>query len=703
MTSRFSVPRFSKFGQGLAALLAAVAVSQSHAATTLAGTAWFDGSITEVTPNPATTGYWVPTNQGNVTGLTFSPADRSAYGTNTGTVYLQNLILPQAPSGSSSSAYYATVIDLATNQVVGSSTDAVAAGNDASGSRATNTPFRFDSLALDSTKSYAVVFTTTAGVAGTNVTGLPAAAGQTLAPGTNINADGGSLVVNTMRFGGVFNPSPDNDRIPGTGVYLPTALTGFADYEQWYTASFTSTEQHLTALDAAASSTVTQAAALSATGLRKTGAGTYVLNNTANASTGDVIVEQGTLRLDSTTTTAALVGSGAQIMLNNYGAQNQASQLLGGATLQINPASGTVNINNSIEGVGTVLKTGGGQAEMTVANSFSGTVQIDAGKLAFKHLDAEAGKPQVVINGSGVLSLDAVFVGQTAVIGALSGSGFVDAQYGATAGTKTLEVSQNSDTTYSGVIRNSVTASDTRVMALKKSGTGTLRLTGANTYTGPTTINGGTLVINGTHSIPSGAPTAGNLATVNSGGTLAGTGTLTAATTVKSGGSLAPGDPTLPSSIGILTISAALTLEAGSLTTFQIAGSTGSVADPFGVFAPGLLNGTPGNHDHIDLTGTGGLALADGSIIKIMLDAYTAAYGDVFNLVDWAAPGSAVANGFNPATDFDFAAAPLGSGLAWETDRFLSDGVLYVTPEPSRACFLLTGLLGLCLQRRRVR
>lgn len=44
---------------------------------TLAGTAWYNGSTIAISPNPGTVGHWVPTNQGNITGLTFTPREHN--------------------------------------------------------------------------------------------------------------------------------------------------------------------------------------------------------------------------------------------------------------------------------------------------------------------------------------------------------------------------------------------------------------------------------------------------------------------------------------------------------------------------------------------------------------------------------------------------------------------------------------------------
>ena len=84
-------------------------------------------------------------------------------------------------------------------------------------------------------------------------------------------------------------------------------------------------------------------------------------------------------------------------------------------------------------------------------------------------------------------------------------------------GAKSLTVgSNNMDTTFSGVIQDGGQNGGTGG-SLTKIGTGTLELTGANTYTGNTNFKGGVLQIDG--SITSNT-------FVNHGGTLTGTGTI---------------------------------------------------------------------------------------------------------------------------------------------------------------------------------
>src|SRR5204863_151174 len=71
---------------------------------------------------------------------------------------------------------------------------------------------------------------------------------------------------------------------------------------------------------------------------------------------------------------------------------------------------------------------------------------------------------------------------------------------------------------------------------LNKFGSGTLTLTGANTYSGGTNVNAGTVLANNA----TGSATGTGAVAVNA-GTLGGTGSVGGAVTVNSGGALGPG------------------------------------------------------------------------------------------------------------------------------------------------------------------
>jgi autotransporter-associated beta strand protein len=158
-------------------------------------------------------------------------------------------------------------------------------------------------------------------------------------------------------------------------------------------------------------------------------------------------------------------------------------------------------------------------------------------------------------------------------IGSLEGGGLV------LLGTNNLTIGINNlSTTFSGVI-------DGYAGSITKSGTGTLILSGVNTFIGPTAINAGKMSVTG--SIVSDV-------TINNGGTLGGGGTV-GSVTVNSGGVVAPGDPKT------LTVNG--DYEQSSASTLALA-ITGAAPDQFNqMIVGGTITLTAGSILELDFTG----------------------------------------------------------------------------------------------------
>jgi len=161
-------------------------------------------------------------------------------------------------------------------------------------------------------------------------------------------------------------------------------------------------------------------------------------------------------------------------------------------------------------------------------------------------------------------------------------------------------------------------------------GSGTLTLSGVNTYTGNTIVSNATLNVTG--SLVAGAD-------VKSGATLTGTGTLNGPVTVESGGNLAP----QIGAIGTLTINSNLTLQAGSSVSVEV-NPTNATSD--------LITGL--NH------------LTYGGTLVVTNLAGTLTAGDQFTLF------SAV----NPTNNFSSISGTPGANLAWSFNP--TNGVLSV-------------------------
>src|SRR4051812_49371976 len=343
------------------------------------------------------------------------------------------------------------------------------------------------------------------------------------------------------------------------------------------------------------------------TGVTNVNAGTLTANSVGalgSTAAGTTVASGATLNINAVAIgaealTIAGTGVGAAGALQGIGAASLsgAVTLSGGASVGITLAAATLSLTGGISGAGPLTKVGAGTLDLgTTASTYTGATTISAGTLRLQSADMLPDATALTVTG--ILNLNNF----NETVGSLAGAG------GVTLGTATLTAGDNTSTTYSGVAAGTG--------GLTKQGTGTLTLSGNNTYTGATTISGGTLSLGAANRI------ADTSALVVTGtfdmngfsepvGSLAGAGIVTSgaagAVTLPAGGNNTSttfsgiaqnGSGTLGVSkagTGILTFSGAntytgvTTVAAGTLRL----GASGVIAD----------NSAPGGNGNFDLNG----------------------------------------------------------------------------------------------------
>ncbi|ECK9291104.1 fibronectin-binding autotransporter adhesin ShdA [Salmonella enterica subsp. enterica serovar Javiana] len=255
--------------------------------------------------------------------------------------------------------------------------------------------------------------------------------------------------------------------------------------------------------------------------LTKQGDGTLILSNTGN-DYGDTEIDGGIL----TAKDAASLGTGDVTIAES-------------ATLAL--SQGT--LDNNVTGGGQIVKTGNDELIVTGDNTYSGGTTITGGTLTADYADslgtgviANSGVLQVgegelenTLSGSGslvktgtgelTLSGDNSYSGDTTITGGTLTADHADSLgTGVIANSGVLQVGE-------GELENTLSGSG----ALVKTGTGELTLSGDNTYSGGTTITGGTLTADHADSLGTGVIANSGVLQVGEGeleNTLSGSGAL---------------------------------------------------------------------------------------------------------------------------------------------------------------------------------
>ncbi|MGH8047856.1 MAG: beta strand repeat-containing protein, partial [Chthoniobacterales bacterium] len=301
--------------------------------------------------------------------------------------------------------------------------------------------------------------------------------------------------------------------------------------------------------------------------LQKNGGGTLTLTGN-NTYTGATTIASGGLALLNSgrlsDSTALFLANGTTFYVNGITdtigslADTAADAGTGARTVQLGSGTLTVGASNTTTtysgtvNSGTLAKTGSGAFTLAGnADNFNLTASVSAGTLVlgkFSNANVHAVGLGLTINSGGTAQLggtgeDQIFTWTSVALNSggtfdmnghnegfdnLTGSGTVTTT---AATTSTLTLGENNGTaTFGGVILNG-----SGTLAIVKTGTGTLTLTGNNTYSGGTTISGGgNLVIGHNNALGSGSVTIASGSTLDIGSQsfdltrFAGAGSLTA-------------------------------------------------------------------------------------------------------------------------------------------------------------------------------
>lgn len=364
--------------------------------------------------------------------------------------------------------------------------------------------------------------------------------------------------------------------------------------------------------------------------LTKVGTGIFTLSGGATYS-GDTTISTGTLKLGASNALPDGAGKGNVVLNGALDMSNRTDTingLTGSGTVTNNSAAttGTLTIGgnnatsdftglvlNNGTGVVALAKTGTGTLTLTPSanNAFTGGLTINTGgivQLGNANALNSAGTNVVTFGASAVAATKLQLNGNSITLAGL--------QTNATPGTPsvenanstpaTLTVNNSAAYTYAGILADGAGGG---AFSLTKSSTGTLTLSGANTYTGITTITGGKLATSADANLGTApvSPTAGSV--VINGGTLQ----ATAAYTLAANRGLALG-PTSGSGSGTLDVALSQTLTYGGIATNNSAGTGGLIKTGAGILAisgtaNGYSGGTTVNGGLLSVTATSGTPL----------------------------------------------------------------------------------------------
>lgn len=392
---------------------------------------------------------------------------------------------------------------------------------------------------------------------------------------------------------------------------------------------------------------------------------TTALGGTTNTVTmnNNAALWLNTASVGGASNTIAVGGSGASLA-SVGGDRTLSSPVALTGTLAVSLADPTLNSTDRTVTLGGVISGGGALAvsgninnvtssakvlSLTAANTFTGGVTINNGGVLQPSSTGTLGASNgaLTINSGGTLDLN----NTNQTVGNLAGNGGrIVNNSGAALKTLTIGSGDTGGGNFAGVIANNTTGTGT--VGLSKVGTGSIALSGTNTYTGPTGVSGGTLEISGSIN--------GSTSVQVDGGTLllsgaAGARVSDTAAVALNGGALALAGSVVSETVGSFTLAGNSTLDFG--------GGSGSTLN----FSLGLLSHTSGAK--LTIAGWSGVANTLGTVAtdRLILSGSAAAFAASFaqSDVEFSGFGSGYqAISFNGGTQFEIVAVPEPSS-AW--------------------------------------
>jgi outer membrane autotransporter protein len=317
---------------------------------------------------------------------------------------------------------------------------------------------------------------------------------------TGQNTFGGTLTINggTVAVAGFGTMSSASVNLATTGTTFDVSAANAPIIQDLSGVAGTTVSLGASTLSFGTANSTTFGGVITGTGgLFKEGAGTETLTG-ANTFTGGIFINNGTLALGTggsivSATSVFLNGASAGFDITNAGNQTVENLsaigggrvVLGGNTLTLDDTSGGTNsFAGVISGTGGIVVEGTGTLSMNAPTTYTGSTVVNGGTLALGLSGSIASSSGVDLAVAGT-TFD-ISAGSGATIQGLSGVAGSAVDLGA----QTLTVGGAASTNFAGTI-----SGFTPLNGITKQGSGTLTLSGVETYIGPTTINAGTLAL----------------------------------------------------------------------------------------------------------------------------------------------------------------------------------------------------------------